>query len=290
MLKLKLSTLFLLMVICQFSIVVASEVPKSFGYSYEKITTEHNLFHIVRINNKDYIANIVKANDALGRETVDSIAKRTKSDIAINGGFFMMGGKNNGKPTGTLVAEGKNYKIVKKIQSLLVINSGIISLVSANPMNYFKRDSSNISILSGIPMLISNGKITEGVYKNQSNFYKHPHARTALGVDKEGNIIIVLVEHFYIHTMDNLRFKDLKNILKQEILSKDRHIGLTIPDLAKLMQDLGCHQALNLDGGGSATLWINGEVVNNAIGDSDESNAEKIVRPVSDAIIFRILH
>ncbi len=39
-------------------------------------------------------------------------------------------------------------------------------------------------------------------------------------------------------------------------------IGMTYSELAKLAQDLGCTEALNLDGGGSSTLWANGRVLN----------------------------
>ena len=39
-------------------------------------------------------------------------------------------------------------------------------------------------------------------------------------------------------------------------------VGMTYSELAKLAQDLGCTEALNLDGGGSSTLWANGRVLN----------------------------
>lgn len=39
-------------------------------------------------------------------------------------------------------------------------------------------------------------------------------------------------------------------------------IGMTLPELACLMQELGCTDALNLDGGGSTTAWVRGKVVN----------------------------
>ena len=39
-------------------------------------------------------------------------------------------------------------------------------------------------------------------------------------------------------------------------------VGMTLEELADFMVDLGCQEALNLDGGGSATLWYNGEVRN----------------------------
>ena len=48
-----------------------------------------------------------------------------------------------------------------------------------------------------------------------------------------------------------------------------------------------CVSAINLDGGGSSTLYINGKYINQTIGDDDEASGQKVVRPVSDAIIFR---
>jgi len=38
--------------------------------------------------------------------------------------------------------------------------------------------------------------------------------------------------------------------------------GLTLFDLAEVFISLGCHTAYNLDGGGSASMWFNGRVVN----------------------------
>ena len=39
-------------------------------------------------------------------------------------------------------------------------------------------------------------------------------------------------------------------------------VGMTYSELAAYMQKLGCEQALNLDGGGSATFWMLGQVMN----------------------------
>jgi hypothetical protein len=38
--------------------------------------------------------------------------------------------------------------------------------------------------------------------------------------------------------------------------------GMTLPELADYMVKLGCHEAMNLDGGGSATCWLFGNVMN----------------------------
>lgn len=87
----------------------------------------------------------------------------------------------------------------------------------------------------------------------------------------------------------DLSIRELCEILKEEFSSKDKTQGLTILELANIMLDLGCKTAINLDGGGSSILWIEGEVINTPIGDADESGGEKIERPVSDAILFELL-
>ena len=38
--------------------------------------------------------------------------------------------------------------------------------------------------------------------------------------------------------------------------------GLTLYELAQVMEELGCKTAYNLDGGGSSTMWFMGRVVN----------------------------
>ncbi len=39
--------------------------------------------------------------------------------------------------------------------------------------------------------------------------------------------------------------------------------GMTFPELAAYMAKIGCTEAINLDGGGSATIWVYGNVMNN---------------------------
>ncbi|WP_339041597.1 phosphodiester glycosidase family protein [Candidatus Lariskella endosymbiont of Hedychridium roseum] len=97
----------------------------------------------------------------------------------------------------------------------------------------------------------------------------------------------ILAEKYNKQDPGEITLNELKQILRNELYTQAGVKGLTILELAKLMQDLGCEYAINLDGGGSSTLWINGNVVNNTFGDKDEAAGEKIERPVSDAIIFR---
>jgi hypothetical protein len=53
--------------------------------------------------------------------------------------------------------------------------------------------------------------------------------------------------------------------------------GMTLPEAARLMRSLGAREALNLDGGGSTTMTVRGEVVNRP---SDRTGE----RPVSDGL------
>lgn len=38
--------------------------------------------------------------------------------------------------------------------------------------------------------------------------------------------------------------------------------GMTLPEMQRLMQDLGAQTAMNLDGGGSSEMWFQGEILN----------------------------
>ncbi len=53
--------------------------------------------------------------------------------------------------------------------------------------------------------------------------------------------------------------------------------GMSFPELATYMIGLGCRNAMNLDGGGSATLWVLGNVIN--------SPSEGRERPAANALV-----
>lgn len=55
-------------------------------------------------------------------------------------------------------------------------------------------------------------------------------------------------------------------------------VGMTFPELAKYMAGLGCEEALNLDGGGSASMWVLGQVVS--------SPSEGRERPGANALVL----
>jgi exopolysaccharide biosynthesis protein len=163
----------------------------------------------------------------------------------------------------------------------------------------------SFSAIKGIPLLLQNGRILERVMSNQALGHTLPYARTALGIKKDGTIIVVIVEPFSTldpkgMTLSDLKnvlvekgqefaqklnkkmweftLFDLKNILKKEYTSRGREIvGLTMVELAQFMIDLGCDSAINLSGGATTALWIEG---NEIVNEKAETTA------VSDAIVF----
>lgn len=157
----------------------------------------------------------------------------------------------------------------------------------------------NFTIM-GIPALILDGKIRDGLSD------KHKHSRTAIGIRKDGKLVIAIAENVYKRNISDVSIfevrkimekknlsvakatlADLKTVLQDDLHSSGMSVGLTTKELAQFMLKQNCISAINLDGGGSSTLYINGEYINQTIGDEDEAAGQKVVRPVSDAIIFR---
>lgn len=122
------------------------------------------------------------------------------------------------------------------------------------------------NIVGGTPILIRKGKkITDfSSEKTRQSFLDDRHARTAVGLRSNGQWVFAVIDG------------------KQSELSR----GMTMNELATFMFEIGCTDALNLDGGGSSTMVLDGKVVNDPVGDEDEDANLKKVRRVADAILI----
>ena len=52
--------------------------------------------------------------------------------------------------------------------------------------------------------------------------------------------------------------------------------GMTLQELQQLFVDYGAVTAMNLDGGGSSELWLNGEILNKPSGGKERSMSDII--------------
>jgi hypothetical protein len=119
--------------------------------------------------------------------------------------------------------------------------------------------SSNIEdIIGGVPQLVKNGKIeiTWEQEKSSKSFVETRHPRTAVAKLKDGKFLMVTVDG-----------------------RQKESVGMNLNELAALLLELGAVNAMNLDGGGSTTMFLDGKVVNKP---SDKEGERK----VSDAILI----
>jgi hypothetical protein len=96
-----------------------------------------------------------------------------------------------------------------------------------------------VDLLGGNPMLVVDGAVVSADV-DRSGGYFDPAPRTAVGLTAEGTLLLVVV--------DGRR--------------PGYSSGASLRQLADHMAALGARQALNLDGGGSSTMWLNGVVAN----------------------------
>ena len=115
-------------------------------------------------------------------------------------------------------------------------------------------------IVGGAGLLLYDGRVTSDwtIENLAAGFSETRHPRTMVGTDAAGSLWLVTVDG------------------RQPALSA----GMTLEELRDLARRLELVNALNLDGGGSTTMWVGGQVVNSP---SDAAGPRK----VSDALVVR---
>jgi exopolysaccharide biosynthesis protein len=205
----------------------------------------------VQIKNIEYLKTAF-ADNTYGlnyKETTSDIASSVNAILAINGDYYGFRSKGFVVRNGTLYRTTSNGN-----QSLLIKTDGSFAIVD--------EDTTSLSSLDDIWQAFSFGTalITDSTISVTTSeevaqsMTSNP--RTAIGI------------------IDNLHYVF--------VVSDGRtssNAGLTLYQLATVMKDLGCITAYNLDGGGSTTMYFNGNVVNNPT--SGTTSGE---RKVSDII------
>jgi exopolysaccharide biosynthesis protein len=119
----------------------------------------------------------------------------------------------------------------------------------------------NVDMTNGVPQLIKAGKIdiTWEQEKASKSFAEMRHPRTAVAKLKDGRFLMMTVDG------------------RQPGVS----VGMNLRELAEYLLSLGAVDAMNLDGGGSTTMYVDGKVVNTP---SDKEGERK----VGDAIVVTL--
>ncbi len=148
----------------------------------------------------------------------------------------------------------KNNTIIESSSNPLVIPEGgyviVAPLRALRPFLNAKKVKVDIAtkpewknvkhIISGGPYLVKNSNVYVDLSAQKLNAIGGKNPRSAIGYTKDNTLIMVAVDG-----------------------REHQSVGMTLWQLASFMQSIGCVNAINLDGGGSTVMYVNGQVVNN---------------------------
>jgi exopolysaccharide biosynthesis protein len=228
----------------------------------------------LRLDPRKVTLEIGRATGEPSRETVDVIAGRRDGTIAaINAGFFSL---ETGRPVAFLKVDGTVVSGTTRPRGAVgILHQGdtttlLFDRLSVatqdresplfNPLlGSSRRDWQRVPhAISGAGLLLLDGRELKDWTdeKISAGFDTTRHPRTLIGTDGQGAIWLITVDG------------------RQPTLS----LGMSFDELKRLARRLGLRSVLNLDGGGSTTMWVRGQIVNHP---SDPGGPRK----VSDAIL-----
>lgn len=191
------------------------------------------------LNSIDYLKTAF-ANDTYGkniRETTSNIAENKNAILAINGDYY--GFRNNGFVLRNGVIYRDSARDGSDNEALAINADGSFSIIDENTSDLEEILASGaLQAFSFGPSLIQNHEITV-TQDSEVSQSMQSNPRTAIGI------------------IDNLHYIFLVSDGRTSA-----NEGLSLYELAEIMQDLGCSTAYNLDGGGSSTMYFNGSLVN----------------------------
>ncbi|MBR4235795.1 MAG: phosphodiester glycosidase family protein [Clostridia bacterium] len=205
-----------------------------------------------------FVGVIDKFSNAIGGLRIDALADKYGAVAAINGGCFQDGNgiSSGGVPVGYLVSEGRLLGRNIYTNDWCNIVMGFTADDTLVVGRYQDKELEKLELrdaLAFYPVLLRDGK------KVQINFPLAYTARSAIGQDAEGRVLMFTAKG---------RQPDSP--------------GASLEDLQEVMLYFGAVTAGNLDGGSSATMYLNGESVYSGypLDVSRQLPAVFLVRPV----------
>jgi exopolysaccharide biosynthesis protein len=165
-----------------------------------------------------------------------TFAEKHQAVAAINGTFFDI--KNGGsvdflKVNDSVINQSrldKNGKRTFHQEAAVVINQHKVGIKNWDGTNTWENNLKDENVMVSGPLLILSN-VDEKL--DSISFNKTRHPRTALGIRPDGTVVLLTVDG-----------------------RQENSAGMNLFELTKIMKWLGCSSAINLDGGGSTTLWV----------------------------------
>jgi hypothetical protein len=201
--------------------------------------------HVARFGRADYALRVVALSPC---STVRRWCERSGADHAIVGGFYMRPG---GPALGDVWIEGRALVTEPfdapwdRERACVHVERGKVRLAPRRHLGNVPRGD----LLQAGPMLVAGG-----------------HSRVRDGLDREG--FSAGARQFDSDITAGRYPRAALGLSEREMIAvvcegrADEEAGLTMEELAFAMVDLGAEAAINLDGGGSASLVVDGSLVN----------------------------
>ncbi len=176
----------------------------------------------------------IGVNESMVR--ISKLAPEHQALAAINGSFYNMQKGNSvcylrlGKE---VVDTTTNREFELRVTGAVYTHKKKLRILPWNREIEAKYNKKKGSVLASGPMLMEDGKISSWEMCD-SSFVATKHPRSAIFTTKDKKTVLITVDG----------------------RSKGNAVGVSIPELAHLIRILGGKDALNLDGGGSTTLWL----------------------------------
>lgn len=188
-------------------------------------------------------------------ETPSVMAERHGAIFAVNGDPYTYRHFTYGHSY--VIRDGEIYcdKTDSDKTDLLIYQDGSFGLAKDSDATAQEFVDSGVEqLLNFGPVLVENGEVTKEA-KDAKDAWDS-NGRCAIGIIEPGE---------YVFAVSDARLPDEK--------------GLSLGEIAQVMKDEGCSIAYNLDGGGSALMWFNGEVLNRPV-HTDEVIEERAVADI----------
>ncbi len=179
---------------------------------------------------------------AASRQKISSMipSQFPEAVAGINGTYFDTttgGHRTYLRIDGTEIPPGSSLFPEWGYEGALALDALETSSMEEMPTGGWSNNTTHPDIIACGPLLIIDGTIPTAHLESIGSHCTARHPRSAIGITSDNHLILLTVDG------------------RTEMAS-----GMTCQELAEVMQQLGCTDALNMDGGGSTTLWGDGEL------------------------------
>ncbi|MBQ7154497.1 MAG: phosphodiester glycosidase family protein [Synergistaceae bacterium] len=181
---------------------------------------------------------VASRNGPQDLSTLSRIVSQNNTGVAINAGFFAVT-KSGGYPIGALKVGGRDFGEVYEGRGALGWDDNdeaAFGLITDDDYSVYEMSN----VIQAGPMLLENGIPAQSEEDFKSAFTAARHPRSAVGVNDSGQWVFMIV--------------DGRNGMHSS--------GATINELTEIMRSQRVTHALNLDGGGSTELIVDGRIYN----------------------------